>query len=123
MDERSVPQWAQALGVPAELVSVGMEVDGRWCLVPTVATPETGGPESVLGADLGWEVFWREQGDRFDWARFTDVDVACWYLLGRLAHSQLIRGALAVVAPPTAEPPTVEPPGAGRRDTGPGEPR
>lgn len=46
-----------------------------------------------------WEVFWREHGDRFDWVRFTDERTACWYLLGRLAHSQLLRGALAVRAP------------------------
>jgi len=49
-----------------------------------------------------WEVFWRQQGDRFDWARFTDEQVACYYLLGRLAYSQLVLGELQT-REPTAE--------------------
>ncbi len=41
-----------------------------------------------------WEVFWREQGNRYDWARFTNEQVACHYLFGRLVFAQVARGAV-----------------------------
>jgi hypothetical protein len=44
-------------------------------------------------------VFWQEQGNRYDWARFDDESVACHYLFGRLAWAQVARGSLTV---PTA---------------------
>lgn len=94
MDADGVLELVRALGVPEGLVSVGEEVDGAWCVVPA-PLDELGLP-TVEGEP--WEVFWREHGDRFDWVRFTDERTACWYLLGRLAHSQLLRGALSVRA-------------------------
>ena len=94
VDAEAVLELVRALGVPEGLVSVGEEVDGTWCVVPA-PLDELGMP-TVEGEP--WEVFWREHGDRFDWVRFTDERTACWYLLGRLAHSQLLRGALAVRA-------------------------
>ncbi|UZJ25512.1 hypothetical protein RHODO2019_03315 [Rhodococcus antarcticus] len=96
MDAEGVRGLVRALGVPDALVSVGEEVDGTWCLVPTPL--DELGMATVEGEP--WEVFWREHGDRFDWVRFTDERTACWYLLGRLAHSQLLRGSLTARAAP-----------------------
>jgi hypothetical protein len=86
MDESTLAQWITALGVSVDVVSIGAELDDRWCLV-SLPDPEGGGAAV-------WEVFWRQHGDRFDWARFTDEQVACYYLLGRLAYGQLVLGAM-----------------------------
>ena len=94
IDETTVAQWLAALGVPADALSIGAELDDRWCLL---SLPDPGGAGSTV-----WEVFWRQQGDRFDWARFTDEQVACYYLLGRPAYSQLVLGELQT-REPTAE--------------------
>lgn len=61
------------------------------------------GQEKVL---VSWEVFWREQGNRYDWARFTNEQVACHYLFGRLAWSQVTRGAVGLLPekPPAPSP-------------------
>jgi hypothetical protein len=77
----SVAGWLDAMGVPAELVSVGVEAEDAWCLV---RDDSEGFP--------AWEVFWREQGNRYDWARFTSEQVACFYLFGRLTWTQALRG-------------------------------
>jgi hypothetical protein len=45
-----------------------------------------------------WEVFWREQGNRYDWASFSNEQVACHYLFGRLTWAQVSRGAVGVLA-------------------------
>jgi len=89
MNAESVQGWLLAVGVPAEVVSVGAEADNAWCLV---ADGE------------GFEVFWREQGNRYDWARFTSEDVACHYLFGRLVWSQVVRGAVGLLPQPAPAP-------------------
>ena len=83
MNTESLAGWLRSVGVPDEVVSLGSEADDRWCL--------------VREGD-GWEVFWREQGNRYDWARFTSEDVACHYLFGRLAWAQVARGAVGVLS-------------------------
>jgi hypothetical protein len=138
----SIADWLAAIGVPAEVISIGAESDNAWCLLrtervmpvaeapaqrpaaqpPPPATPSLAGgppltadpappdappkehqdvkqPEETMG--VAWEVFWREQGNRYDWASFTNEQVACHYLFGRLAWSQVARGAVGVL--PTAE--------------------
>ena len=87
MDSESIGQWLAAVGVPAEVVSIGTEADNTWCLL---RTDEPG--------EVSWEVFWREQGNRYDWARFTNEQVACHYLFGRLVFAQVARGAVGPVA-------------------------
>jgi hypothetical protein len=91
MDETTVAQWVSALGVSSDALSIGAELDDRWCLL-SLADPD--GSDAIV-----WEVFWRQQGDRFDWARFTDEQVACYYLLGRLAYGQLVLGELQTRKP------------------------
>ncbi|ROP40125.1 hypothetical protein EDD40_5530 [Saccharothrix texasensis] len=93
MNAESIQGWLLAVGVPAEVVSIGAEADNTWCLLPT---------------DEGVEVFWREQGNRYDWAAFTSEDVACHYLFGRLVWAQVVRGAVGVL-PRRPEDQAVEP--------------
>ncbi len=85
MNAESIQGWLLAVGVPAEVVSIGAEADNTWCLVRD---------------DEGFEVFWREQGNRYDWARFTSEDVACHYLFGRLVWAQVVRGAVGLLPQP-----------------------
>ena len=89
MNTESIVRWLEALGVPREVVSVGVEADNTWCLLRVDDPAEEG--------VATWEVFWREQGNRYDWARFTNEQVACHYLFGRLAWSQVARGAVGVL--------------------------
>ncbi|QGK71323.1 hypothetical protein GIY23_18970 [Allosaccharopolyspora coralli] len=88
MNTESVLGWLEAMGVPAEIVSLGREADDRWCLL-----------RDEVEGEPAWEVFWREQGNRYDWARFSDEQVACFYLFGRLTWTQALRGALAPKTP------------------------
>ncbi len=79
MDIESLPEWLSAIGVPQELVSIGEAIEQRWC---------------VVSHTDGFEVFWLEQGNRYDWALFADAQVAAFYLFGRLSWSQVVRGTL-----------------------------
>ncbi|ANZ37836.1 hypothetical protein BBK82_18975 [Lentzea guizhouensis] len=83
MNVETLPEWLTKIGVPDDVVSIGEEADQRWCVI----------------TEDGFEVFWQEQGNRYDWARFDDESVACHYLFGRLAWAQVARGTLTV---PTA---------------------
>lgn len=91
MNAQTVAGWLEAVGVPPQAVSIGAEADNAWCLLRdetgTTTTPDGDAPAE-------WEVFWREQGNRYDWARFTNEQVACFYLFGRLAWTQVASGAL-----------------------------
>jgi hypothetical protein len=86
MNSDSVLGWLEAMGVPAEVVSIGAECDDAWCLLRT----DTDGQP-------GWEVFWREQGNRYDWAWFSSEHVACVYLFGRLMWTQALRGVVGTL--------------------------
>jgi hypothetical protein len=88
VNAESISAWLEAVGVPPAVVSVDAEADDAWCLVRDEDAGEDG--------QFSWEVFWREQGNRYDWARFSSEQVACFYLFGRLAWTQVVRGAVAV---------------------------
>jgi hypothetical protein len=83
MNVEMLPEWLTKIGVPDDVVSIGEEADQRWCLLAD-------------SDGKGVEVFWQEQGNRYDWARFDDESVACHYLFGRLAWAQVARGSLTV---------------------------
>ncbi|MBP2322804.1 hypothetical protein JOF56_003189 [Kibdelosporangium banguiense] len=89
MKAESITGWLGAVGIPPELVSVGTEADNAWCLIRADDPDENG--------TIAWEVFWREQGNRYDWARFTNEQVACHYLFGRLTWAQVARGAVGIL--------------------------
>jgi hypothetical protein len=86
VNTESVVGWLAAMGVPEDLVSVGAEADDAWCLV-----------RDEVDGTPAWGVFWREQGNRYDWARFTSEQVACFYLFGRLTWTQALRGVVGPV--------------------------
>jgi hypothetical protein len=92
MNVGTLMKWLTEVGIPDAMVSIGVEADNTWCLTceelpATVDTP----------ARTVWEVFWREQGNRYDWARFTNEQVACHYLFGRLTWAQVARGAVGLL--------------------------
>lgn len=89
MNMDSITGWLEAVGVPPEVVSIGAEADNAWCVLRD--------DEPAADGTVGWEVFWREQGNRYDWARFTNEQVACHYLFGRLTWSQVVRGAVGLL--------------------------
>jgi hypothetical protein len=95
MNAESITEWLTAVGVPAEVVSIGAEADNAWCLLRQDQPPPEGSDEPAVA----WEVFWREQGNRYDWARFSNEQVACYYLFGRLTWSQVARGVLGPKTP------------------------
>lgn len=94
MNAESVAGWLEAVGVPLQVVSIGAEADDAWCLLRE--TPQDPDHDD----EPAWEVFWREQGNRYDWARFTNEHVACFYLFGRLAWTQVASGALVQAPQP-----------------------
>jgi hypothetical protein len=107
VNAETVCRWIDAIGVPSEVVSIGVETDNAWCLLRRDVTDTGDGPE--------WEVFWREQGNRYDWARFSNEQVACYYLFGRLACTQVASGALRHSA---SHPHPVTPQDGGPQDGG-----
>ncbi|SFE27562.1 hypothetical protein SAMN04487819_110104 [Actinopolyspora alba] len=108
MNSESVLGWLEAMGVPPRVVSVAAERDDAWCLLR----------DDSEGQQV-WEVFWREQGNRYDWARFSDERVACFYLFGRLTWTQALRGAVGPLDSGSTPPRGVPIPG-GSADPGSG---
>ena len=98
MNAESITTWLRAVGVPGDVVSVGAEADNSWCLLRDEHPAEEGGV-------VTWEVFWREQGNRYDWASFSNEQVACHYLFGRLTWAQVSRGAVGVLSDEDKLPP------------------
>nr|WP_258175404.1 hypothetical protein [Actinopolyspora mortivallis] len=108
MNTESVAGWLEAMGVPSRVVSVGAETDDAWCLLRDDSERQP-----------VWDVFWREQGNRYDWARFSDERVACFYLFGRLTWTQALRGAVGPLDSGSTPPRGVPIPG-GSADPGSG---
>jgi hypothetical protein len=101
MNAESISTWLRAVGVPAEVVSIGAEADNCWCLLREEHPAEDG--------VVTWEVFWREQGNRYDWASFSNEQVACHYLFGRLTWAQVSRGVVGLLPGAEAESAPVAP--------------
>jgi len=78
---------ASLAGIPAELYSVGAEVDGALCLV---------------ASERGFEVFLCADGARHELQSFSTEEAACFYLFGVLAAEAVRTGTLARV--PGAQP-------------------
>lgn len=89
VNTESIMRWLDAVGVPRDVISVGAETDNAWCLLRSTA--QTSGEAD---GTVTWDVFWQEQGNRHDWARFSSEQVACHYLFGRLTWAQVARGAV-----------------------------
>jgi hypothetical protein len=98
MNAESITTWLRAVGVPDGVVSIGAEADNTWCLLRDEHPADDGGV-------VTWEVFWREQGNRYDWASFSNEQVACHYLFGRLTWAQVSRGAVGLLATESGDKP------------------
>ncbi|WP_138158211.1 hypothetical protein [Mycolicibacterium neoaurum] len=71
-----------AIGVPSPLVALGRHADLARC---------------VERSDEGqWEVFSYKRGNKNSLACLNTESEACYQLLGRLAYSQLLAGAIGV---------------------------
>lgn len=102
MNAESMTTWLRAVGVPDDVVSIGAEADNTWCLLRAEHPAEE-------GSVVTWEVFWREQGNRYDWASFSNEQVACHYLFGRLTWAQVSRGAVGLLPTATEAKPIEKP--------------
>jgi hypothetical protein len=69
-----------AIGISAQVLALGGRADYSWCVEE--------------GPDASWEVYWYERGNKNGLARLSSESDACYYLLGRLAYSQLLAGAI-----------------------------
>lgn len=66
------------LELPIALVSLGRRAEPAWCIAPT--------------CDGRWEVYWADQGEQYSAATLPDESSACYYLLGKLVHDQVLAG-------------------------------
>lgn len=88
-----LPGWLAVLGVDEATrtgVRVGEEAERSWCLRPVEGDPDA---DHDADHDDGpaWEVFWTEQGGRYEWVRFADEATACFALFGRLVWAHAVR--------------------------------
>lgn len=70
----------EAIGVPSQVLALGGHADYSWCVEQA--------PDGV------WEVYWLERGNKNGLVRLPTQTDACYQLLGRLAYSQLLAGAI-----------------------------
>ena len=85
--------WLAVIGVDEATVAgvrLGAESDGSWCVR---AVPD--GPETDESEEEPWEIFWCEQGGRYEWMRFPDEATACFALFGRLVWAHAVRSRAA----------------------------
>lgn len=68
------------IGIADKVLALGGHADYSWC---------------IEQADDGeWEVYWCERSNKNGLVRLTTESDACYQLLGRLAFSQLLAGAI-----------------------------
>lgn len=77
-----------AIGIASEMVTLGGHADYSWCI--------------EQASDGSWEVYWSERGNKTSLIRLQTETDACHQLLGRLAYSQLLAGALRAVSAGTS---------------------
>jgi len=73
-----LPELLETIGIDDSDVSIGEQVDDRWCILQR--------------ADGTWAVFYRERGGNFDESVFAAESDACYTLLGRMTLLQITRG-------------------------------
>lgn len=69
-----------SVGVSPRELALGGRADTAWCIERT--------------ADDAWEVYWLERGNKNNLVHLASEADACHQLLGRLAYSQLLSGAI-----------------------------
>lgn len=69
-----------AIGISPQVLALGGHADYSWCVEQT--------------PDGTWEVYWYERGNQNGLVQLRTESDACFQLLGRLAYSQLLAGAI-----------------------------
>ncbi|AYE97036.1 hypothetical protein C0J29_21830 [Mycobacterium paragordonae] len=69
-----------AIGISSQVLALGGHADYSWCV--------------ERAQDGAWEVYWSERGNKNGLVRLPTETDACYQLLGRLAYSQLLAGAI-----------------------------
>lgn len=69
-----------AIGISPQVLALGGHADYSWCVEQT--------------PDGAWEVYWYERGNKSGLVQLRTESDACFQLLGRLAYSQLLAGAI-----------------------------
>ncbi|MBI2703191.1 MULTISPECIES: hypothetical protein [Mycobacterium] len=70
----------EAIGISSQVLALGGHADYSWCI--------------EQAPDGAWEVYWLERGNKNGLVRLLTQTDACYQLLGRLAYSQLLAGAI-----------------------------
>ena len=68
------------IGIADKVLALGGHADYSWCI--------------EQADDGAWEVYWHERSNKNGLVRLTTESDACYQLLGRLAFSQLLAGAI-----------------------------
>lgn len=68
------------IGISPQVLALGGHADYSWCI--------------EQATDGAWEVYWSERGNKNGLVRLNTEADACHQLLGRLAYSQLLAGAI-----------------------------
>lgn len=68
------------IGIPPSMLAIGTHADYSWCVEQY--------------SDCEWHVYWYERGTKNGLVRVTSESAARFQLLGRLAYSQLLAGAI-----------------------------
>ncbi|MFC0432564.1 hypothetical protein [Kutzneria buriramensis] len=82
MNTRNLATNLQYIGLPATTVVVGGLADDHHCIMRT--------------EDDQWEVFFYERGEKRHRVVVATEDVACTYIFGLLAHSQVLSERLVL---------------------------
>lgn len=77
MDLNVLDTTLRHLGIPMSLISLGRATDQTWCVVPTAG---------------GWETYWAAGEVHHARVVLPDESAACYHLLGRLVHDQMLAG-------------------------------
>lgn len=78
MNLRILDITLQRLGLPMSLVSLGRAAQSAWCVVPA--------------GEGRWEVYWDGAGFKHSLTVLDDEATACYFLLGKLVHDQVLAG-------------------------------
>lgn len=80
MNLKELARVLAAIGIAPEVLALGGHADYSWCVEQS--------------SDGVWDVYWFERGNKNDLIRLNSESEACFQLLGRLAYSQLLAGAI-----------------------------
>ncbi|OBF86270.1 hypothetical protein A5791_20785 [Mycobacterium sp. 852002-51163_SCH5372311] len=78
----------ELIGIAPQVLALGGHADYSWCV--------------EQAPDGSWEVYWLERGNKNSLVRLNSETDACHQLLGRLAYSQLLAGAIRPASAPTS---------------------